>query len=294
MPWYSSIQQYAIEFIYKTSPNRMISILILTLNEELNLPTCLSSLSWCDDVVVLDSYSTDKTEQLAVAAGARFVQRKFDNYAAQRNFGLNDISYKYNWLLMVDADESVPAELVSEMGTLLKDGTNPTTVYRMRRKDHFLGKWIRHSSGYPTWFGRLIKIGSVRVEREINEEYVTDGTVGYLQEHLLHYPFNKGIASWIEKHNRYSTMEAKLLVEGGLAMPSIGDFFSKDPTDRRRAVKGLVYRMPGRPLAMFFALYILKRGFLDGRAGFVFCVLRSFYEFMINCKVVEDTIKKQK
>ena len=272
----------------------MISVLILTLNEESNLPICLPSLSWCDDIVVLDSYSDDKTEELALAAGARFTQRAFDNYAAQRNYGLNDIEYKHKWLLMVDADESVPPELVAEIQEHLQHGTNGTTIYRMRRKDHFWGKWIKHSSGYPTWFGRLIKIGSVQVEREINEEYVTDGEVGYLQEHLYHYPFNKGIASWIDKHNRYSTMEARLLVEGGLATPSFADFFSSDPTDRRRAVKGIVYRMPGRPLAMFFALYFIKRGFLDGSAGFVFSVLRAFYEFMINCKVKELKLLKGK
>lgn len=88
-------------------------------------------------------------------------------------------------------------------------------------------------------------------------------------------------------------MEAKLLIGGELATPSLNDFFSKDPTDRRRAVKGFAYRMPGRPLMMFFALYILKRGFLDGKAGFVFCVLRAYYEFMINCKVEEYKVKKK-
>ena len=135
-----------------------ISVLILTLNEEQNLPVCLPSLDWCDDVVILDSYSDDKTEELALAAGARFVQRPFDNYAALRNYGLNDISYKHEWLLMVDADETVPSELVTEMQNQLKTGSTDTTIYRMRRKDHLFGKWIKHSSGYPTWFGRLIKI----------------------------------------------------------------------------------------------------------------------------------------
>jgi len=272
----------------------MISVLILTLNEEKNLPVCLSSLSWCDDIVILDSYSNDKTEQLTFSAGARFVQRKFDNYAAQRNFGLNAVKYKHDWLLMVDADEVIPPELVAEMRSVLKRDSDETTIYRMRRKDHFLGKWIRHSSGYPTWFGRLIKIGLVQVKREINEEYITDGKVGYLKEHLYHYPFNKGIASWIDKHNRYSTMEARLVRDGGLSMPSFGDFFSSDPTDRRRALKAFVYRMPGRPLAMFFALYIVKRGFLDGRAGFTFCVLRTFYEFMINCKIKELKVEQKR
>lgn len=264
-----------------------ISVLILTLNEEKNLPICLPSLDWCDDVVVLDSYSTDKTEELAQKAGARFVQRRFDNYAAQRNYGLNDIKYKHDWLLMVDADEAVPAELVTEMGRMVASCAVDTTIFRMRRKDHFLGKWIKRSSGYPTWFGRLIKIGRVQVEREINEEYVTDGKVEFLTEHLHHYPFNKGITSWFDKHNRYSSMEAKLLIDGGFALPSFSDFTSKDPTDRRRAIKGLIYRLPGRPFAMFIALYIFRGGILDGSAGLTFCLLRAYYEFMINCKVAE-------
>ena len=270
-----------------------ISVLILTLNEEQNLPVCLPSLAWCDDVVVLDSHSADKTEELALQSGARFFTRCFDSYAAQRNYGLNEINYKHDWLLMVDADEVVSPTLVTEMFERLKSDKDEISIYRMRRKDHFSGKWIRHSSGYPTWFGRLSKIGTSKIERGIHEEYVTDGAVGYLQKHLYHYPFNKGLASWIDKHNRYSTMEAKLIIEGGLAAPSFDDFFSNDPINRRRAIKGFVYRVPGRPLAMFFALYILKRGFLDGRAGFVFSVLRAFYEFMIDCKVKELNLLKK-
>ena len=117
-----------------------ISVLILTLNEEDNLPICLPSLDWCDDVVVLDSFSTDKTEELTSEAGARFFQRHFDNYAAQRNYGLNSISYKYDWLLMVDADEAIPTDLVTEMCKMIEHADADTTIYRMRRKDHFLGK----------------------------------------------------------------------------------------------------------------------------------------------------------
>ncbi len=271
----------------------MFSVLILTLNEEQNLPFCLPSLSWCDDVVVLDSFSGDKTKQLAIKAGARFIQRKFDNYASQRNFGLNGIVYKHEWLLMVDADEVVPAELVSEMKSMVCRENNVTTIYRMRRKDHFLGKWIKRSSGYPTWFGRLLKIGYVRVERAINEEYITDGRVDYLQNHLHHYPFNKGFSSWLEKHNRYSTMEAELIVTGDLVTPILKDLFDKDPALRRRVIKAIVYRVPGRPLLMFIGLYLFRGGFLDGRAGLSFCLLRSFYEFLINCKVKELHLRAQ-
>jgi glycosyltransferase involved in cell wall biosynthesis len=264
-----------------------ISVLILTLNEEQNLPICLPSLTWCDDVVVLDSYSTDMTEQLATEAGVRFFQRRFDNYAAQRNYGLNGITYKHNWLMMVDADETIPPELITEMQKMVEYGDVDTTIYRMRRKDYFLGKWIKRSSGYPTWTGRLLKIGKVRIEREINEEYVTDGKVAFLKEHFHHYSFNKGFSHWFEKHNRYSTMEAELLVQKSLSKPNLNELLSKDPVLRRRAVKSIVYHLPGRPLLMFIALYFFRGGFLDGRAGFTFCTLRSIYEYMINLKVKE-------
>lgn len=270
-----------------------ISVLILTLNEEINLPRCLASLEWCDDVVILDSKSTDKTAEIARKVGARVVERAFDNYANQRNYGLREIGYKNPWLLMVDADEAVPPELVAEMGEVLKKADPELCLLRMRRKDFFMGRWIRRSSGYPTWFGRLAKIGRVRVEREINEEYVTDGKVGLLQEHLLHYPFNKGFHAWFEKHNRYSSMEGVLLESKQAEKCCLGALFSSDPAERRKVMKSLAYRMPGRPLLMFLALYLARGGFLDGRAGFTFCLLRSFYEFMIDCKALEAGRRKR-
>jgi glycosyltransferase involved in cell wall biosynthesis len=264
-----------------------VSVLILTLNEEVNLPRCLSSLAWCDDVVILDSYSSDKTVEIAKAAGVQVFQREFDDYATQRNFGLNDINYKHPWVLMVDADEEVPPELNEEVARAVESAGEGTCLFRLRRKDHFLGKWIRRSSGYPTWFGRLVKLGHVRVERAINEEYKTDGEIGFLEGHFHHYPFNNGFSAWFEKHNRYSAKEAELMLQGGLEYPAPADFFCSDPATRRRAVKEIVYHLPFRPLLMFLALYIFRGGFLDGRAGFTFCLLRSFYEFMINCKVEE-------
>lgn len=264
-----------------------VSVLILTLNEEVNLPRCLASLAWCDDVVILDSYSSDKTVDIAKTGGARVFQREFDDYANQRNFGLNNITYKHPWVLMVDADEEVPPELNEEVARAVESAGEGTCLFRLRRKDHFLGKWIRHSSGYPTWFGRLVKLGYVRVERAINEEYKTDGGIGFLKGHFHHYPFNKGFSAWFEKHNRYSAKEAELMLQGGLGYPALADFWCSDPATRRRAVKALVYRLPFRPLLMFLALYIFRGGFLDGRAGLTFCILRSFYEFMINCKVKE-------
>jgi glycosyltransferase involved in cell wall biosynthesis len=271
----------------------MVSVLILTLDEELNLPRCLNSLSWCDDVVVLDSYSSDRTEAIAHEYSTRFIQRKFDDYARQRNFGLNDIHYKHPWLLMVDADEAVSPELALEIEEVLGNVREEICLYRMRRKDYFMNQWIRHSSGYPTWFGRLARIGSVRVERATNEEYHTDGEIAYLNQHLLHYPFNKGIHAWIDKHNRYSSMEAEASVQQPDAKIKISSLFNTDPVERRKAIKSLFYSLPGRPILMFLALYFLKRGFLDGKAGLTFCMLRSFYEYMIDCKVKEIRLRQK-
>ncbi len=135
-------------------------MLILTLNEEINLEDCIDSCGWCDDIVVFDSFSTDNTPAIASAKGARFVQRRFDNYASQRNAALNQISFKHPWILMLDADERTPPDLVAEMAAAVAASEPDTVLFRMRRKDFFLGRWLRRSSGYPSWFGRLVRRGT--------------------------------------------------------------------------------------------------------------------------------------
>ncbi len=264
-----------------------ISILILTLNEEINLPECLESVSWSDDIVVFDSYSTDRTVEVARQFGARVIRRNFDNYAAQRNAAITDVEYKHPWILMIDADERITPELQKEIEEVLQDKSHDTTLFRIRRKDIFLSRWLKRSSGYPTWFGRLLKKGHVWIERKINEEYRTDGEVGYLKEHFIHYPFNKGMSCWFERHNRYSCMEAEsLLEETGyrLKWPHI---FSSDPTKRREFLKQLAYRLPCRPALVFCYLYVFRMGFLDGVPGYTYCRLRALYEYMIDVKTTE-------
>ena len=260
-----------------------ISTLILTLNEEVNIGACLASLAWCDDIVLLDSGSTDRTVALATTQGVRVVTRPFDDYASQRNFGLAAIDWRYDWILMLDADERVAPDLARELRQSVATAADDVALFQLRRRDWLLGRWIRHSSGYPTWFGRLARRGRVHVERPINEEYQADGAVISLSGHLDHYPFNKGFAEWIAKHNRYSTMEAQLF-EQRVAQPATGSVFARDPVQRRKAIKDRVYRMPGRPLLMFLALYLLRGGILEGRAGLTFCLLRAWYEFMIDVK----------
>ncbi len=263
-----------------------ISVLILTYDESVNLPDCLASVLFSDDVVVLDSGSTDQTTQIAEAAGAAVLTRPFDNYAAQRNYGLAH-DFKHDWIFMLDADERIPEDFVEELRAVTALEDNPVTLYRMRRKDMFMGRWLKRSSGYPTWFGRLFRKGAVRVEREINEEYYTDGEIGLLEGHLVHYPFNKGIAYWLERHNRYSSMEAKKLISERMGSVEWGNFFSSDPMLRRKAFKAFAYRMPFRPILTFCFLYFAKLGFLDGKAGFHFSLMRAVYEYMISLKMGE-------
>lgn len=267
-----------------------ISVVILTLNEEKNLPGCLESVRWCDDIVVFDSHSSDQTTQIADSWGARVYQREFDNYAAQRNSALRIPTYKYPWVLMLDADERVSSELADEIRKVSENHDNGFTLYRIRRKDMFMGRWLRRSSGYPTWFGRLIRVGHVTVKREINEEYHTEGNVGHLEQHLIHYPFNKGVDYWFERHNRYSSMEAKTLIGELQSGPVIKwkDLFSNDPVVRRRVHKKIAYRMPFRLFWVFCYLYFFRLGILDGRAGLTYSVLRCIYEYMIDVKFREN------
>ncbi len=261
--------------------------MILTLDEAPNILGCLESVAWCDDVVVLDSYSSDATIEIARGSGARVVQHHFNDYASQRNFGMRDIQYRHPWILMLDADERVPPDLRAEIQQVVASASPELCLLRMRRRDHLFGRWIRRSSGYPTWFSRVMRVGRAWIERPINEEFKTDGQVGSLRGHLDHYPFNKGFHEWIAKHDRYSTMEAQLLLSAQTRVWRWRDLMAHDPVRRRAALKGLVYALPGRPALMFMALYFLRGGILEGRAGLTFCLLRAWYEFMIDCKVQE-------
>ncbi len=265
-----------------------VSVLILTRNEEVNIQACLNALDFSDDIVVFDSYSSDQTVAIAQQNNARVVQRKFDNYAAQRNAALNQVKYKNPWIFMIDADEKPGPTLIKEISAIVQaQENNPITLYRMRRKDHFFGKWIKHSSAYPTWFGRLFKAGQVTVQRQINEEYHTNGKIGHLKGHLLHQPFSKGIADWLDRHNKYSSMEAPTLIQEVKSKLKITNLFSSDPTIRRKCLKQIAYRLPFRLTLIFIYLYIFRLGILDGKAGYAYCKLRSMYEYMIQLKIKE-------
>ena len=265
----------------------MISVLILTLNEERNLPDCLKSVSWSDDIVVFDSFSSDRTVEIAKAAGARVVQRKFDNWSAHQNWAVENIEFKYPWVYYSDADEIMTSELRDEILKVTSEKDRPEVAYRVRFKNMFMNRWIKRSSLYPTWVLRLFRPECVRWERLVNPVPIINGKEGKLQSHFEHYTFNKGMTEWINKHNLYSQNEASELIKTINRCINWKGLLSRDPAVRRKSLKELAFHMPFRPFLVFFYLYFFRFGFLDGIPGLTYCRLRSMYEYMIDLKVKE-------
>lgn len=273
-----------------------ISVVIYTKNEEFDLQGCLDKLSWCDDVHVFDSGSSDRTIEIAKKFGAIVTVRDYGfgaqafggDESAHRNWALDNLPLKNEWIYFSDADERVTPDLIS---SLLENVNNPrgNVAFRVRRRDYFMGTWLRHVTPSPFNI-RLVKRDKVRYQRLINPVCVVDGTVGDISEHFDHFPFSKGMSHWFSKHNLYSTKEAEQIVSNrkqGASFSFIKMFFSEDKNLRRYHQKEFYYRLPLRPFLMFFILYFLKMGFMDGRAGFTYSVLRSIYEYMISLKVDE-------
>jgi glycosyltransferase involved in cell wall biosynthesis len=270
-----------------------ISVLILTLNEETNIGPCLDSLSWSDDIVVLDSLSTDATVHIARSRGARIVEKPFDNWSAHQNWAVTSIPFKNPWVLYLDADERCTPDLRDE---ILERATanSAESAFRIRRKDFFMGRWLKHAQLYPSWFVRLFRPEKIRYERLVNPVAVVDGVVSSLGAHIYHYPFSHGISHWIARHNNYSDFESHELLkvrEG--ARRSSNRIMSRDPTERRRALKDAFFRLPGRPFIKFLYYFGWRRGFLDGRAGLMYSTLQAIYEYHIDCKYIELLRRKQ-
>ncbi len=263
-----------------------ISVLILTKNEERDLQACLQSVAWSDDVHVLDSFSDDATVSIARAAGAQVRSRTCDGYASQRNAGLG-LAFRHDWVLVLDADERVPAELAAEMEEFVAQAPSSVSAARMRRRDLWWGRWLRHAQMSP-FYVRLLRRGRARYEREVNEVLVVDGEIRELQGHFDHFPFSKGLDHWIAKHNTYSRMEAELICADAIVEPRWGTaLFARDFNLRRLHQKAIFYRLPARPVIKFLYLMLARRAFLDGAPGVRYAILQAIYEYFIVLKTRE-------
>jgi len=261
-----------------------VTVMVFTLDEEQNLPRCLESLRWCDDVIVIDSFSTDRTEEISRAAGARFYEHVFEGFGSQRNWAMDNTAPKHDWILVLDADERVPDELVEEMRETLAAAPESVGAYRLSRRFYLWGRWLRHSSLYPTWVVRLVHKDRTRyVNRGHAETQEVKGEIRELKSDLID-ENEKGIDEWFERQLRYAGKEAELELQEEAKAPSTAALFSSDPLERRAALKRLGWRLPGRAPLYFFYSYFLRRGFLDGTDGLIFCSMRAMFQQMIVVK----------
>ena len=281
-----------------------VSVIVPVKNEERNVAACLASVAWADEVWVVDSHSTDATGQIAEAHGARVAQFDYaSGFPKKKNWALSHLPFKHEWILLIDADERVTPELQAELAQLLRAGPEADGYY-VNRKLIFLGRWIKHCGWYPSWNLRFFKHERGRYEQldaeavehagdvEVHEHVVLDGRAAYLQHDLLHEDF-KSIFHFIERHNRYSSWDARVyhnLASGRELSSSIGASFFGSPIERKRFIKRAWARLPFRPVLRFIWMYFIKRGFLDGRAGLIFCTLMTMHEAVISAKMYEQEL----
>ena len=258
--------------------------MIFTLNEEMHLPFCLDALDWCDDVIVLDSFSSDRTEVICRSRGVRFFQNRFEGFGSQRNWALENTQPRYPWILILDADERVTSELAHELKVIAEANPAGIGAYRVRRRFYMWGRWLRYSSLYPTWVVRFIHRDNVRyINRGHAETQEVKGEIHDLAHDLIDENL-KGIDEWFERQNRYSRKEMEFEIDCEKNDFRIYEFFSGDPLKRRAALKRLAWRLPARGLVYFLYSYIWRRGFLDGKDGFVFCQMRAMYQAEVAIK----------
>ena len=279
-----------------------ISALVPMLNEALNIGDCLRSLQFCDEIWVVDSHSQDGSAALAEALGARVVQ--FDYVRGgpkKKNWALENLPFAHPWVLILDCDERVPAEMAEEIqGAVAEPGGR--AGFFLNRRVYFLGRWLKHC-WYPSWnlrlfqhrLGRYEKLESGRLEtgdNEVHEHVLLQGEAGYLQHDLLHYDY-RSLHQFFERHNRYSTWEAehRLRARQGNELPAR---FWGGPLERRRWLKKAALRLPGKSLLRFLYTYIWRRGFLDGYPGFLISVYMAIYEFEIGMKMHELRLQRMR
>ena len=271
-----------------------VSIIIPIKNEAKNLPRALASVAWAEEVWVVDSASTDGSQKIAEAHGAKVVQFEFNGkWPKKKNWALENLPFSNPWIFILDADEELPEGTKTEIHNIVTDQTHPIDGYWINRHFIFMGRWMRHAY-YPNWNLRLFRHKLGRYEKltdaatdsgdnEVHEHVVIQGTTAKLKSEMNHYPF-PDVSTFVEKHNRYSNWEATVALHPANTQQSK---LQSSQVGLRRRLRQLSLKLPFRPLLRFCHVYCLQRGFLDGKEGFYFARLHSFYEFLCVAKTYE-------
>jgi glycosyltransferase involved in cell wall biosynthesis len=276
-----------------TTPSR-ISALILTYNEEANVERCVQSLAeWTDEIIVIDSFSTDRTLEICRKYTDRIYQHAFENHGRQVNWALDTVPMAGEWVIQLDADEMILPELAAELVVLLpRLGPDVTGVYAKRRV-YFMGRWIKHGDYYPMWLLRIFRRGKARNE-EFEEDRVVllEGRAVRARHDFVDYN-RRGLSLWVDKHNLWSVNEMRDTLEIGVDsdQPAIAPNLFGDQDQRRRWLKKNFYaRCPlfVRAFGYFGYRYVVRLGFLDGVEGLIFHFLQGcWYRFLVDAKIYE-------
>lgn len=257
---------------------KTFSVLILTYNEEIDISECIKSVSVSDDIVVLDSFSTDKTKQYAINYNIRFFERKFDNYSNQRNFGLHNITYKNKYVLLLDADERANKKLLDELLQVCNSnnlGANP--VYLLRRKVVLENKILKWNLSSNIWIERFVIPSEVKFFGSVHEKLTFNGKCSFIREYLYHHQFSKGISNWIERRKKYA-----ILQHYSSSIDSTSP--SSKILDRRiKLKKKLIDKLPFTYLLYFIYNFFFKFSIFDGYKGLKYIYLES-YALYLNTK----------
>jgi glycosyltransferase involved in cell wall biosynthesis len=266
-----------------------LSVIVLTFNSEATIGATLESArAVSDDIHVVDSYSTDRTLEIARAAGAHIVQRPFESYGAQRNWAIDTLPLKHDWQLHLDADERLSPELAGELPKLTLGGQSEGVVgYYIPRLVHFHGRPLRHGGMYPIYHLRLFRRGRCRCEtRKYDQHFRADGPTAQIAAPMID-DIRLPLAEWTARHNRWADMEVEEILNPDRTAIAGG---SGNPVAEKRAQRDRYYRQPLflRAFLLFLYRYIWKRGFLDGTEGLIFYVLQTFwFRFLIDAKLYE-------
>ena len=282
-----------------------VSVLVPVKNEIANIRECLSALAFADEIVVVDSASTDGTVAVAEEMGARVVQFRWDGkFPRKKNWALEHVPWRHEWVLIVDADERIPPALAREIGEAIQrpglDG------FFLNRRFWFLNGWIRHCGYFPSWNLRLFRHRLGRYEKvempagdhsagdnEVHEHVLLEGRCDYLGAPMDHFAFPT-YAVWIEKHNRYSDWEASVAhdLHEDRGVDTLADAPLGSPLARKRWLKRVARGLPGRPWLRFLYHYVLKQGFRDGWRGWVLCRSLAWYEWVGQVKTRERKLHR--
>ena len=277
-----------------------VSVVVPIKNEAKNLPRCLDSVAWADEIFVVDSQSNDGSIEIAQAHGAKIAQFDFNGtWPKKKNWALESLPFKNDWVFILDADEVLPAEAAEEFTSVIANA-GAIAGYWINRRFMFMGRWLRHAY-YPNWNLRLFRHSLGRYEKltdadtqsgdnEVHEHVIVRGPTGRLRCEMDHYAF-PSVEVFVEKHNRYSNWEARVSADRRLRGSAAA--IRSGPVERRRKLKLLSQRLPCRPLLRFLYIYFWQKGFLDGREGYYFARLHAMYEFLSVAKTYELTRTKR-